>query len=231
MMNDLIPIIAASPLRQRLIDDMTMRRFSREAQRNYIRDVERFGMWLGAISPHCHGGGRSPVPDQAAGGGGSGANDEQHRGGAKVLLHPHARPARNCRSPMVPACASPRSRPSRCATSTASACCSVSSAARVDDIATPCCPKACCRCCGSGGARDGNRAYCMPTAGSSQARMRWCRSAHGRFIASSSKRLNQQTLPSGSDHTHCDIIPMPGLFRVNGKDPSVSGEIAYPESA
>ena len=41
-MNELIPVIAASPLRQRLIDDMTMRRFSRETQRNYIRDVGRF---------------------------------------------------------------------------------------------------------------------------------------------------------------------------------------------
>ena len=31
-----------SPLRQRLIDDMNLRRFSRETQRNYIRDVGRF---------------------------------------------------------------------------------------------------------------------------------------------------------------------------------------------
>ncbi len=29
-MNELIPIIATSPLRQRLIDDMTMRRFAHE---------------------------------------------------------------------------------------------------------------------------------------------------------------------------------------------------------
>lgn len=50
-MNDLMPVIAASPLRQRLIDDMTMRRFSHETQRNYIRDVGRFATWLGR-SPH-----------------------------------------------------------------------------------------------------------------------------------------------------------------------------------
>ena len=37
-MNDLIPA-AVSPLRQRLIDDMNMRRFSHDTQRNYIRDV------------------------------------------------------------------------------------------------------------------------------------------------------------------------------------------------
>ena len=36
-----------SPLRQRLIDEMTMRRFSRETQRNYIRDVGRFATFLG----------------------------------------------------------------------------------------------------------------------------------------------------------------------------------------
>lgn len=50
-MNDMIPVIAASPLRQRLIEDMTVRRFSHETQRNYIRDVVRFATWLGR-SPH-----------------------------------------------------------------------------------------------------------------------------------------------------------------------------------
>ena len=35
-MNELIRTAAISPLRQRLIDDMKMRRFSRETQRNYI---------------------------------------------------------------------------------------------------------------------------------------------------------------------------------------------------
>jgi hypothetical protein len=38
-MHQSIPAPAISPLRQRLIDDMNMRRFSRETQRNYIRDV------------------------------------------------------------------------------------------------------------------------------------------------------------------------------------------------
>src|ERR1700761_2817493 len=35
-----------SPLRQRLVDDMNVRRFSRETQRNYIRDVGRFATFL-----------------------------------------------------------------------------------------------------------------------------------------------------------------------------------------
>ena len=49
-MNDLIPSVV-SPLRQRLTDDLTMRRFSRETERNYLRDVGRFATWLGS-SPH-----------------------------------------------------------------------------------------------------------------------------------------------------------------------------------
>ncbi len=36
-----------SPLRQRLIEDMNMRRFSRETQRNYLRDIGRLATFLG----------------------------------------------------------------------------------------------------------------------------------------------------------------------------------------
>ena len=50
-MDQLTPVTAISPLRQRLIDDMNMRRFSRETQRNYIRDIGRFASFLGR-SPH-----------------------------------------------------------------------------------------------------------------------------------------------------------------------------------
>lgn len=39
--------VPASPLRQRMIDDMNMREFTRETQRNYIRDVARFAAYLG----------------------------------------------------------------------------------------------------------------------------------------------------------------------------------------
>ena len=50
-MDQLTRTAAIGPLRQRLIDDMNMRRFSRETQRNYIRDVGRFASFLGR-SPH-----------------------------------------------------------------------------------------------------------------------------------------------------------------------------------
>ena len=46
-MNILVPVVAVSPLRQRLIDEMDIRRFGRETQRNYIRDVGRFATFLG----------------------------------------------------------------------------------------------------------------------------------------------------------------------------------------
>ena len=45
-MDDFIPAAPISPLRQRLIDDMTMREFSRTTQNNYIRDVGRFATFL-----------------------------------------------------------------------------------------------------------------------------------------------------------------------------------------
>ena len=46
-MDELILAAPVSPLRQRLIDDMHVRRFSRETQRNYIRDGGRFATFLG----------------------------------------------------------------------------------------------------------------------------------------------------------------------------------------
>ncbi len=46
-MTILTPVVAVSPLRQRLIDEMEIRRFGYETQRNYIRDVARFATFLG----------------------------------------------------------------------------------------------------------------------------------------------------------------------------------------
>jgi site-specific recombinase XerD len=46
-MDETIRSAAISPLRQRLIDDMNMRRFSPATQHSYIRDVGRFATFLG----------------------------------------------------------------------------------------------------------------------------------------------------------------------------------------
>ena len=45
-MNEAIRTAAISPLRQRMIDDMTVRGFSPTTQRNYVRDVGRFATFL-----------------------------------------------------------------------------------------------------------------------------------------------------------------------------------------
>ena len=42
-----LPPAPMSPLRRRLIEDMNMRHFANETQRNYIRDVGRFATFLG----------------------------------------------------------------------------------------------------------------------------------------------------------------------------------------
>src|ERR1700712_3611347 len=46
-MHDLLPAPAISPLRQRLIEEMNLRRFSHETQRNDLRDVGRLATFLG----------------------------------------------------------------------------------------------------------------------------------------------------------------------------------------
>lgn len=45
-MTTILPDTLVSPLRQQLIDDMNLRRFSMATQRNYIRDVGRFATFL-----------------------------------------------------------------------------------------------------------------------------------------------------------------------------------------
>lgn len=48
-MTILTPIVAVSLLRQRLIDEMDIRRFSSETQRDYIRSVDPFPTCLGRL--------------------------------------------------------------------------------------------------------------------------------------------------------------------------------------
>ncbi len=48
----------STPLRDRMIEDMKLHRLCRTTQRNYLRDVERFAIWLGLQSLRYRGGGR-----------------------------------------------------------------------------------------------------------------------------------------------------------------------------
>lgn len=46
-MTTLIPVVAGSSLRQRLIDEMNIRRFGPKTQHNYTRNVGQFATFLG----------------------------------------------------------------------------------------------------------------------------------------------------------------------------------------
>ena len=55
---------SVSPLRQRMIEDMTVRNFAEKTRNDYIRHVKTFTAFLGR-SPG-HGDGRGPAPLSAA---------------------------------------------------------------------------------------------------------------------------------------------------------------------
>ena len=90
-MNDHSPATAISPLRQRLIDDMNMRR-SRARRSATTCDVGRFATFL-RRSPDTATADDAPVPDRAARCRCADADDEQHRLGVAVLLHTYDRSA------------------------------------------------------------------------------------------------------------------------------------------
>lgn len=194
-MNDIVRVLVSSPLWRRLIEDMTMRRFTRETQHHYIRDVERFATWLGR-SPHAATAKdvrRFQIEQQDAGVPVPTMNMvvsalrflftqtlDRPELARKLVRTTHERKiptvlsmdevkrllnATTCLKHQAAlsvaygaACASPRYRRLRSATSTASACCSASNAARGAATATPCCPKGCSSFCGTGGEPAANRA-------------------------------------------------------------------------
>ncbi len=82
-----------SPLRQRLIDDMNVRRFSRETQRNYIRDVGRFATFLRRSPDTATADDIRRFQIEQRDARRADADHEQHRLGVAVLLHAHDRPA------------------------------------------------------------------------------------------------------------------------------------------
>ena len=51
-----------SPLRQRMIEDMAVRRFNEKTQSNYIRHVKNFTVFLGRSPDTRDGGGPAPLP-------------------------------------------------------------------------------------------------------------------------------------------------------------------------
>lgn len=64
-MTTLIPV-AVSPLRQCLIEEVEVRRFGHDTQRNYIRDVGRFANVAGAVARYSDDGRGAALPGGAA---------------------------------------------------------------------------------------------------------------------------------------------------------------------
>jgi hypothetical protein len=87
---------AISPLRQRLIDDMTIRRFARKTQHHYIRHVKRFCRFPWLLSPRGHRGEYSSVPAAAGVNRRDSANRQRQWQCSAFLLQGHAETRRSC---------------------------------------------------------------------------------------------------------------------------------------
>ena len=67
-----------SPLRRRMIEDMTIRKLAPKTQQGYIRNVKAFAAFLGRSPRHCEQGGCPPL---------SAATDIERCGHAKDQQH------------------------------------------------------------------------------------------------------------------------------------------------
>jgi hypothetical protein len=72
-------------LRQRMIEDMNMRRFTRKTQFDYVRHVARFATYLGRPR-YCDGRRAPAIPGRTARGGHRDPDHEQHRFCAAFLF-------------------------------------------------------------------------------------------------------------------------------------------------
>lgn len=76
-----------SSLRQRMIEDMNMRRFTRKTQFDYVRHVARFAAYLGRPPLYCDRRRAPAIPGRTARGGHRDPDHEQHRVCAAFLFH------------------------------------------------------------------------------------------------------------------------------------------------
>ena len=83
-----------SPLRQRMIDDMTARRFSEDTQRDYVRNVRNFAAFLGRSPDTATKRGPSPLSAAYGAAADQPRVDQRRHRRAAVLLHRDARTAR-----------------------------------------------------------------------------------------------------------------------------------------
>jgi len=78
-MTNVLPDTPVTSLRQRMIEDMNMRRFTRKTQFDYVRHVARFATYFG----------RPPDTATTARGGYRNPDHEQHRFCAAFLFYSH----------------------------------------------------------------------------------------------------------------------------------------------
>jgi integrase/recombinase XerD len=76
-----------SPLRRRMIEDMTVRGFGEKTQSDYIRHVKNFTIFLGRSPDTAEGEDLRRFQLHQRRAGRAAADDEQHDGGVAVLLH------------------------------------------------------------------------------------------------------------------------------------------------
>src|ERR1700687_1480184 len=84
-----------SALRQRMLEDMSLRGFTPDTQRDYIRAVKKLAAFLGRSPRHRDCGRPARVPTAPDRERRSAANHQHDGDGAAVLLQGNARPARD----------------------------------------------------------------------------------------------------------------------------------------
>lgn len=95
--DDKVPVHCCNQsLRQHLLDDMAVRRFSPKTLSNYLRDVGRFGTLPGLLPLYGNSRGCAPVQDCAERGWHADIDHECHRVGAEIFLSPDTRLPRLC---------------------------------------------------------------------------------------------------------------------------------------
>src|SRR5438105_4019355 len=82
-----------SPLHQRTLEDMSLRGFTPDTQRDYIRAVKTLAAFFGPISRHCDCRRPARLPAAPDRDQRSTANHQRDGGGAAVLLQGDTRPA------------------------------------------------------------------------------------------------------------------------------------------
>ena len=92
---------AISPLRQRMIEDMTVRNLAADTQRNYIRAVKNLSIFLGRSPDKGHSRRSAALPAAHDREPGAPADHQQHGHGAAVLLQGNGRSPRCHQAPDV----------------------------------------------------------------------------------------------------------------------------------